>query len=576
MSSSYAADGEPVGKRTKTSGGGVLDPALFGDARCAALRRTYEAATPFPHVVVENLGLEAPMERARLEAIGELKADYKETDLFKVYQVPQDLGTIERTAPELAAKAPALLKLRDALYSAETKRLVERVTGCGPIGDAVDCSANVYARGGHLLCHDDVIGDRLVSYVLYLTEPEGWSADDGGSFEFYALGADGEPEAAPCARVAPAWNSLMLFRVEPSASFHSVQEVYGDKPRLTISGWYHARDGRDGAASRASLAELTRPAAPRTFSRFAGDDDGDDDALSDADLDALRAWVSPVYLDPATWPKLKDHFAESSAAQLGGFVREDVAAALAAAGAAADAADGFDGRGPQPDDAAGVGGGWALRGPPHKRRHLELAGAGADGSPAALLARVRADASGAPFRRLVRELVGVRPVGQDVAARRFRPGCDYTVAHGATGCDEPRLDLTFCFLSHADPAAFDADVWACGDYGGFETYVEADGGGGRADVYEGDAGEGRDDGGDLLSVEAAHNTLSVVLRDPGTLRFVKYLSVEAPGSRWDLEMVCELHPDDHPDPDAGDDVSEDESRVYLTYATFGVGGEDGA
>jgi hypothetical protein len=149
-------------------------------------------------------------------------------------------------------------------------------------------------------------------------------------------------------------------------------------------------------------------------------------------------------------------------------------------------------------------------------------------------------------------------VGQDVAARRFRPGCDYTVAHGATGCDEPRLDLTFCFLSHADPAAFDADVWACGDYGGFETYVEADGGGDRADVYEGDAGEGRDDGGDLLSVEAAHNTLSVVLRDPGTLRFVKYLSVEAPGSRWDLEMVCELHPDDHPDPDAGDDESEDE------------------
>ena len=74
----------------------------------------------------------------------------------------------------------------------------------------------------------------------------------------------------------------------------------------------------------------------------------------------------------------------------------------------------------------------------------------------------------------------------------------------------------------------------------------------------GDAGEGRDDGGDLLSVEAAHNTLSVVLRDPGTLRFVKYLSVEAPGSRWDLEMVCELHPDDHPDPDAGDDDSEDE------------------
>ena len=75
---------------------------------------------------------------------------------------------------------------------------------------------------------------------------------------------------------------------------------------------------------------------------------------------------------------------------------------------------------------------------------------------------------------------------------------------------------------------------------------------------EGAAGEGKDAGGDLLSVEAAQNTLSVVLRDPGTLRFVKFLSVEAPGSRWDLEVVCQLHADDHPCGDADDDDDDDD------------------
>ena len=251
-----------------------INPEVF--ERCDGLREAYAAAAPFPHVVLEPVAVEESLRRARVEAITELKADYKETDLFKVYQVPQDLGTIEATAPALAERAPALLRLRDALYGADFRRLVERVTGCGEIGDTVDCSANVYARGGHLLCHDDVIGSRVVSYVLYLTDDD-WAPRDGGAFELYALGGDGEPEAAPCARLVPRWNSLLLFGVEPCASFHSVQEVYGDRPRLTISGWFHAKHGRDGAATRASLAALTAPPrVPTAFAPFSGGgDDGD-------------------------------------------------------------------------------------------------------------------------------------------------------------------------------------------------------------------------------------------------------------------------------------------------------------
>ncbi len=38
-----------------------------------------------------------------------------------------------------------------------------------------------HVQGGHLLCHDDVIGTRRVSYIVYLTDPdEKWTDADGG------------------------------------------------------------------------------------------------------------------------------------------------------------------------------------------------------------------------------------------------------------------------------------------------------------------------------------------------------------------------------------------------------------
>ena len=223
-------------KRQKTAEA-VLRP--LGDDQIKAKQSEYATATPYPHVVLSPAIDDATLKSARREAIHELRADYKETDLFKVYQVPHDLGTIERTAPHLADKAPSLLRVRDALYSESTRRLVERITGCGRIGDTVDCSANVYMRGGHLLCHDDVIGNRLVSFVLYLVD-EDWSESDGGAFELFPV-VDGEPSPTPCKEVQCRWNSLLLFKVEPGKSHHAVAEVLGDKPRLTISGWYHAR-----------------------------------------------------------------------------------------------------------------------------------------------------------------------------------------------------------------------------------------------------------------------------------------------------------------------------------------------
>ena len=74
----------------------------------------------------------------------------------------------------------------------------------------VDCAANCHAKGCHLLCHDDVIGTRKVSYIIYLTDAEPrWKDEDGGRLELYEAIADGgggdddEEDATTTARFVP-------------------------------------------------------------------------------------------------------------------------------------------------------------------------------------------------------------------------------------------------------------------------------------------------------------------------------------------------------------------------------------
>jgi len=44
------------------------------------------------------------------------------------------------------------------------------------------------------------------------------------------------PGTLPVKTIVPAFNSMAYFVVEPGVSFHSVQEVFCDRPRLSIQG----------------------------------------------------------------------------------------------------------------------------------------------------------------------------------------------------------------------------------------------------------------------------------------------------------------------------------------------------
>lgn len=126
--------------------------------------------------------------------IQEISFTLKETDLYRIHQ-SGDLVNLDALDSSSLKLLPSLLILRDALYSSGFRNYLSEVTQAGPLsGKKTDMAVNVYKPGCHLLCHDDVIGSRRVSYILYLTDPDKpWKEEWGGALRLY-------PTSHPVAR----------------------------------------------------------------------------------------------------------------------------------------------------------------------------------------------------------------------------------------------------------------------------------------------------------------------------------------------------------------------------------------
>jgi Rps23 Pro-64 3,4-dihydroxylase Tpa1-like proline 4-hydroxylase len=578
----------------------ILNPDLFSAAHRAKLAREFAESAPFPHCAIRPLCDEQSMRDAHAELLA-LEATYKETDLFKLYQTADFANYSD------AAAVRTLLKLRDALYSNEMRAFVEHVTQCGALSDRVDCAANVYMRGSHLLAHDDVIGTRRVSYIIYLSEPdEPWVQDDGGALELYALDAPGTPAASPCATLLPYWNSMAMFVVEPGVSFHSVQEVFApSKWRISIQGWYHAA-APPADAHLASIRQLTAtateladahktPFVPLSLDRVTNDDDDDDDDdnedeeqfesfdLSPDDMAELALWVSPMYLSEDAIDAILDKMVESGSVQLHNFLLPERHDSIMAALRAVDVADQVGGRAAPAPYATGVQAPWSLIGPPHLRRLLQLD----DAKLAALaqsstelheraaleLDKVRRFLLSPAFARLLFALCARVVTAERAHVRRFRPSLDYTVAHYGDINRQNLLLATLCFCdesvddNEADNADDDNDgpsvsIWRSGEVGGFECFIVADEDGEQAaasaEVYRPNMA---DEEPGLLSVSAASNSLNLLLYGEGLMHFVKYVSAAAPGSRWDVACEFQLAEEDGEEDQPEEAAAEAEVEV---------------
>jgi Rps23 Pro-64 3,4-dihydroxylase Tpa1-like proline 4-hydroxylase len=576
--------------------------------------------------VIRTLIDDTLLRSVRSEIVAQINFTPKETDIYKIHQ-SGDLANLDGLDDASLSKLPSLLQLRDSLYSKEFREWISHVGNSGPLsGNKTDMAINVYTPGCHLLCHDDVIGSRRLSYILYLTDPDKpWQPEWGGALRLYPTttikSEDGKTESeVPSPEfsvvIPPSWNQLSFFTIQPGHSFHDVEEVYhrkegqpgeevdGGRIRMAISGWFHIpQEGEEGyqegleekLAERSSLNQLQQKDAdqfdlpqPRWIEIPEVENPEEEDEWIAEELQFLVKYINPGYLVPDTLEELAENFQENSVVTLTDFLHPKF---LAEVEEYIRKKDGT----PDPEFLTGNVGKDSLIGiarPPHKHRfaycHLPTEKA-AEGAPLSPLHQLMQELFASNlFVRWLRLLTNLDFHRSSILQRRFRKGQDYTLATGYDA-NEPQLEISLGLTPTTGWGGGDDDDEDDSEdgipaeapepkedepqVGGYEVYMAADdenddeedelqqgpsgtGAGNRrkkADpaIYKSTA-EDEDDG-VLFSMPASWNTLSVVLRDSGLLKFVKYVSESAPGDRWDVSALFSVKVDDDDDDDEDDE-----------------------
>ncbi|KAH0608209.1 uncharacterized protein H6S33_002261 [Morchella sextelata] len=639
---------------------------LFDKAVEAQYREEYASSTPYKHAVIHELIDDALLRSVRTEALTSLHFTPKETDIYRIHQ-SGDLANLDGLPRAMQKLLPSLRQLRDALYSKTFRDYVCAVTGCGALsGTKTDMAINVYTPGSHLLTHDDVIGSRRVSYILYLTSPDSpWQESWGGALRLYPTvvaddGVTRVPEPMWEKVIPPAWNQLSFFEVQPGLSFHDVEEVYecGDdeeRIRMAISGWFHIpQEGEEGyipgleeeLAEKSSLQQLqsksdtfdfpkpqavteeVEPQAEDNNNSNEEDEEASDDSiLTEADLTFLLQYIAPTYLTPDTLEELRDAFREDSSVQITHFLSKSFSAKLKAHLEPLDST--LHAAPTEP---------WRVATPPHKHRYLYLQQPPSRSDPPPTnpvdeLLTVLFPSR--PFRKLLQLATDTQlTLAGNLLARRFRRGLDYTLATGYGGSggageiDEngegdgeaaaAAMRVEVCLgitpsrgwggeeddnddeeakktakgakgkakMKVPRPSKFDDSERSVG---GYEMYMAGDDSDSDTDDDgddDDDENEGAkkkkakksdpaiyktakadDDDSVLFTMPAAWNRFSIVLRDAGVLKFVKYVSQSAKGDRWDVVGEWGVAED-------GEEVEGGEDEGEEGEGGEGEGGED--
>ncbi|KAG1636572.1 hypothetical protein G6F45_001183 [Rhizopus arrhizus] len=494
-------------------------------------KSAFKESKPYLHCKIDKLIDNDLLVRVRKEILSSLHFTVKETDIYKVNQTG-DLANLDGLPKHELEQLKSLFELRNALYSSDFRNFISQVTDCGPLsGTKMDMSINSYQAGCHLLNHDDVIGTRRVSYILYLTDPEApWQPKDGGALELYPVIQKGTPATEPTVIIPPQWNQFVMFTVQPGHSFHSVEEVVGAGNRLSISGWFHIpQEGEPGykepskeGEAKSSLEQLQEDEdSSDRFNKYAIQQH-QDETLPEDMLTELKEWMNPRYLDKDMISQMSEKFLDESAVQCKEILNDDILKKLEKITKEYDEQDkvasGKDGIAPH---GTGVREGWVVQGPPHRSRYM--VSTAQEGLFHFLASKFESEA----FRLWLKAVTHLVPVGYRGQTRRFRPGHDYTLATVNT-LTQGILDVTFCHVNKPDS-------WEDGDVGGYESYMAGHDGEEDPATYK-----AADDDGVLLHLPAGKNELSLVFREEGIMRFIKYVSARAPGSRWDFAYEYDL------------------------------------
>ena len=249
-------------------------------------------------------------------------------------------------------------------------------------------SINTYRKGCHLLTHDDVIGSRRVSFILYLPEPDKtWKENYGGALRLFPAIVPNVPKTDFSAKLVPQFNQIAFFTVQPGLSFHDVEEVRVDKHRLSIQGWFHIpQPGEDGyipgeqeeTEARSTLQQLQSKELqefdfPKPIRNDFDEQQIDilgktiDNKLDDKDWEYLSEFINPVYLKPETLEQLNKTFVEESVIEINEILKKY-------ADNLRTIMRDYEINTPAPQLASEVKHPWKVAVPPHKQRFLYIDG----------------------------------------------------------------------------------------------------------------------------------------------------------------------------------------------------------
>ncbi|EPS41341.1 hypothetical protein H072_4764 [Dactylellina haptotyla CBS 200.50] len=621
---------------------------LFSDDNVDSLREFHEKSGPYQHCVINDVVSTSLLRSVRAEIMENIHFTPKHTDIYTIYQ-SGDLVNISGLTEAERKLLPSLSQLRDALYSPVFRDYIEKITNCGKLsGSKVDMAINVYTKGCHLLCHDDVIGTRCVSYILYLTDPDDpWQPEWGGGLRLYPTNEVKDDEGKASLIPTPDWslvippasNQLACFVVQPGKSFHDVEEVFIDgKARMAVSGWFHIPEKHEDGYVEGREKELAEKSSMKILEKNLEVHDSPkaarseypettkDTSFSEEDTALLKKYVNPTYLEEKSLTSVAERFSETKNVQLLKILDTKFSDKLKAYIEDLDSAElEYDGAAIPKDTPS-----WKVSGPSYKQRFLYKqpdqaqfdTAADSDLSPLDELSQVLLPSTA--FRKLLAKITTKFAINRDIITRRFRPGLDYTLGLGQDD-ETPRLEVVLGLtptiggwdvpLESEDAMEEEGDDeeeegegedGEDGDDGDEEIIIVAD------EDEEGDDEEGEDDEEDededmeddeeqildnwggyevymstgdgktkhpriddpknkntstshelddsydpaivstaansgddglMLHLPANWNSMNIIYRETGIMRFTKYVSRAAAGSRWDVGGVYEVEAD---------------------------------
>ncbi|XP_030370936.1 prolyl 3-hydroxylase sudestada1-like isoform X1 [Scaptodrosophila lebanonensis] len=465
---------------------------------------------PFQICLMPDLVLSTETTKALVdEMVNKVRWSRKQMDLYEFYQ-STDLSNM--------AECHLLTKFLQLLRR-QVRPWLEQVTNLKL--DYVSASCSMYTCGDYLLVHDDLLKDRQVAFIYYLTPWEGaeeWSDEQGGCLEIFSSDNEGFPQFPVQRKIAPKNNQFAFFKVG-SRSFHQVGEVTTfDYPRLTINGWFH------GATNDAIVEDSLRP-----FPRL---------NYVQPDVNkrpALGMLLNDVYLKAATRRSIQKRIEDNSEICLYEFFKREK----------------FElARSQLLSDETLV---WQRQGPANCHNYEVLDLSTASKTVEELLQLFRSNS----MFDLLRDFTDLDLYGADaitptcsVELQRWSHG-NYTVLGDGLISEENTLDLVY-YLNAAEGAAvitylspeaepraeqindsneqmvgdsFNGGLDGCGDKNDDDSDVED-----VADEVDGDVEdiETAQEDSVLLTITPVDNALNIVYRCEGTTKFTKYVSRNTP------------------------------------------------